>query len=70
MPRYKLSTSRRSARFGNYANFKAAVRESGGTEQRAEDKLRQHLQANRAPGKAVTMVSAPNAGYIGDTLAP
>ncbi len=69
MPRYPLSTTRRGTRFGPYAGFKSAVRESGAG-------VNPSLSANvtrtvpQTSAKTLTLISAPNAGYIGDTLAP
>lgn len=67
MARYNMNTTRRGARFGAYAGFKSAVRGQTST-----PSVAQHLTRNsrRPSGKQTELISAPNAGYIGDTLAP
>lgn len=67
MARYTLNTSSRGARFGPYAGFKSAVRGQAGILTTKEYMRRNSL---RPSGKQTVMISAPNAGYIGDTLAP
>lgn len=67
MARYTMNTTRRAARFGPYAGFKSAIRS-----QVALTPTKAYMKANtrRPSGKQIEMISAPNAGYIGDTLAP
>ncbi len=69
MARYTLSTTRRGTRFGPYNSFKTAVRASGAG---VNTSLSANVVRTVPPtsAKTLTLISAPNAGYIGDTLAP
>ena len=68
MARYKLTTTARRARFTSPGAFKAVVRASASDIPGPIESVRRQL--NGASGKQTIMISAPNAGYIGDTLAP
>lgn len=68
MPRYKLSTTGRRARFTSPGALRSAIISTASDIPGPIESVRRRL--NAADGKQKIMISAPNAGYIGDTLAP